>query len=261
MKNQTSEDKKRKIAEYLKRYDKVKIFKFPKRRDINMEQHFYFPREFIMYGRASKAALAVYPVLCSMADFNKNKWFQLSRENIAKMAGISSITVDKGIDDLVDQYFSSDKKLLKRKKVSDGKVRYCMYKVNFIRKDMIASSKDNLFIFHTCIITSGIWAKLSSRAKALYIAMRLAAVFDTELYFLDMDITSGERSEFPDEFRNRKCDYLIKYSISELCRAVNISTSKIQEVIQDLERHKLVEYMSDGLYKVYLKPKIKGKNV
>ena len=133
----------------------------------------------------SKSALQVYPVLCSRANFEENKWFQLSRENIAKMAGISHPTVSKGIEDLLE-YTINDKgnkiPFLEMKKQTEGKRHFYVYKISLPRKDEIKKWRGQYFIFHTCIINSGVWAILKPRAKLLYIAMRMKAFFDADLY-------------------------------------------------------------------------------
>ena len=74
---------------FAQKYDKTKTFKFPPKDKINMEKHFYFPKFIGHFQTISKAALAVYPVICSRANFDNNTWIQLPQEHIAKMAGVS----------------------------------------------------------------------------------------------------------------------------------------------------------------------------
>lgn len=255
------EKAKRKQAElFRQKYDKVKVFEFPKKNKINMEKHFYFPKflDTPCFQDLSKTALAVYTVLCSKADFEENNWFQISQENIAKMAGINPAQVKSGVEELINSRISIDSEnpLLERKMSNEGKRHFYMYRVGFIRKEMISVAEK--FIFHTCIIDTGIWAKLTTRAKALYLAMRTVAKFDQDLYNL---IEYGESPYIKvEDFRNRLWDVWDSSMISmaELCRWVNIESSNIRDVIQQLEKVYLIERV-DRYFKVYLKPEIENQ--
>ena len=96
---ETKEERLERVKQYFdKKYDKLKNIKFKNRRTVNMTKHFYLPKEFanateylprgqrgiVMNRRLSKSALALYPVLCSFADFTESNWFQVS---IQKMCG------------------------------------------------------------------------------------------------------------------------------------------------------------------------------
>ena len=253
--------------EFTRIYNKLKIYKFPPTKKINMEKHFYFPKIVGYFQNMSKAAMAVYPVICARANFDKNTWIQLSQKHIAQMAGVSINTATKGILDLMkDNYTLDDRNthipLLQRQKSIKGKRHFYIYQIGFIRKDMIRrwKGKDKFFIFHTCIIDSGVWATLKPRAKLLYLAMRTRASFNADLYSAieDIDLEDTGASNFYNtaEYRNRRWD-VCETSLAELCRMVNIDNSDILKAVQQLEHYRLVERIKP-VFKVYLKPKIKG---
>lgn len=269
---QKEQERQRKIKQekkFREKYDNPKVFEFLSPDKINMERHFYCPKgfvsltyfsvdrwgfEFCTNNRLSLPAIAVYPVLCSLADHVSNEWFQISRENIAKMSGLSHKTVDKGLENLTHLKLADDP-LLEREKRTEGKRHYYVYKVGFVRKDMIAVNKGNYFIFHTCIIDSGIWAQLSPRAKALYLAFRTKAKFEAEFYADFYDISLSELLPiYNEDYKDRKWD-VCRTSLAELCRMVGIESSNIKEALGQLEYHRLIEY-NESHSKIYLIPKI-----
>lgn len=95
------ERKRHEIKTVKELYDKPKKVKFKNRDGINIDDFRAIHKNIISYG-LSKSALAVYPVLCSRADFKEDKPFQISQRNIAKLAGISENSVRKGIKELED---------------------------------------------------------------------------------------------------------------------------------------------------------------
>lgn len=241
-------------------YDKTKIYKFPKQVDMN--RHFYIPKEFTRLEDLTKSAVAVYPVLCSMADFEENKWFHISRENIAKIAGITPITVDRGILSLMDCQFSFGSPVLRRELFTEGKRHFYNYKVTLIRKPMMEDHRGEFFIFHICIVTSRVWAGLSPRAKALYMVMRSMAKFDYEAYRYEKDLewtydADEIRNAYAEGYKDREWD-VCHVSMAELCRWVNINASHTGEVIKQLEHNRLIEFIDNGIYKVYLKPSMRN---
>ena len=225
--------------------------KFPVKK-INEERFVFLPKIYTI-GKLSKSALAIYPVLCSMANFDNNEWFHALQEDLKYASGLSYTQVRKAITKLIDL------KLLKQDKVTECKLHYYMYKVEFIRRSSLGERKKDAFIFHTCIIDSGVWAKLKPRAKALYIALRSAAKIDLqeycaleygmdyneELHELDKDV----RGEW---YRNRKWDICYDPLIN-FCQSVNISHQNILPVIKQLEKYVLVKRYSK-IFMVYLKP-------
>ncbi len=254
-KKQIEERKKEQEKDFRERYDKKRVYKFPPENEINMVKHFYFPK-FIVLNKLkrflafdmTKAALAVYPVLCSWADFEKDEWFHCSRENISTMAGITINTVEKGIENLILN------SLLERKKVTEGKRHFWLYRITFIRKGSIEKNKGDFFIFYTCIIHSGVWAKLTPRAKSLYLAMRSTAKLDFKIYCeIEEQVPFDNQLGYEEFYQMRKWD-LCDSSLSELARLVNITSINIQNTIKQLEQYKLIEKI-DQWIKVYLRPR------
>ncbi len=248
------EDRKR----FAEIYEAKKNYIFPPPEEINLTKHFYFPK-IIRPGSLSLKALAIYPVLCLQADFENDDWFQISQENIAKRSGLSVSTVIKAIEEL-SNCIVSEEPLLEKKITNKGSIRFYRYKMFFIRKNMLKDWENRFFVFHQCILDSSVWRDLKPRAKALYLAMRQQARFDKDLYFelqeLD-DLLCIEEFNFQDDYRNRKWD-LCSDSITGLCFLTGISASGIQEVIKQLEYHRLLERIGSA-FKVYLQPKIRQK--
>lgn len=247
---------------FKQKYNKPKDYVFPNIDDINMDRFFCFPK-FSEGFYMSNASIAIYPVLCLLSNFEDNEWFQISQKNIAKMAGVSINTVAKGITDLEKRYLYNEP-LLQKWKQTKVQRHYYVYKVNFIRKDDIKGYRGSYFIFHKCIIESGVWADLQPRAKALYVSMRMSAHFDELLYEevedLQIDVYSGDVSELYNEnYKYRKWD-VCNTPLTELCRNVNISPVNLRPIIEQLENHRLIEREYNHLYKVFLKPKIKEQN-
>lgn len=251
------EENKKKFAEL---YQAKKEYIFPQPEEIKLTKHFYFPK-IISLGRLSLKALSIYPVLCLQADFKKDEWFQISQENIAKRAGLSVSTVTKAIDELSNCRVSEEfLPLLEKKIINQGSVRLYLYKVFFIRKQLMEEWENQYFVFHQCIVDSAVWADLKPRAKVLYLIMRQQAHFDKVLYFeLEELGFLGEEVNFNfyDDYRNRKWD-LCSDSIARLSSLSHISVSGIQETIKQLEYHRLVERIGSA-FKVYLQPKIRQK--
>ncbi len=57
---------------FNQKYNKPKVYQFPKAIDIDMNRFFCFPKfgkEFYM----PKACIAIYPVLCLLSDFENDK--------------------------------------------------------------------------------------------------------------------------------------------------------------------------------------------
>jgi hypothetical protein len=266
---QRKRKKQRQDVRFKKKYDKPNVFNFPSIDEVNMDRHFYFPKIFnpgAFGSNMSKAAIAVYPVMCSRANFEHNDWFQISQENIAKMAGVSEPTVSEGVKHLVDNKYvmtTTDEAennitipLLERKMTTEGTRHFYLYRAGFIRKDMIHLWKGQYFLFYTCLIDSGIWANLLPRAKALYLAMRSNAKQDYQLY-RDVEEENGWEwmTSYEDYLQMRKWDVCIT-PLAELARRVNVDVSDSKNVLQQLEHCKLVERV-DRWFKVYLKPKIR----
>jgi hypothetical protein len=244
-------------------YNRTKIFEFPE--DVNMVKHFFCPKIFGPGGlgqEMNKAEMAVYPVLCSQANFERDDWFQLPQEHIAKMAGVSVEAVRHATRNLPDRQFEYIEKenpartipLAQGHKITEDARHFYIYKVGFIRRDMIEHCKGQYFIFYTHLIDSGIWAQLTLRAKCLYLALRNNAEQNIELYseIEEMYYDMSSQEEWNNYYEERTWD-ACRVPIAELCRNVNIEHTNIASAIEQLEHFYLIERI-DRFVKVYLKP-------
>jgi predicted transcriptional regulator len=246
---QNRERKKEQAEEFARLYDKTKKNPFPPKDKINMDKFVGLPKSLVKLG-LSKAALAVYPVLCSQADFETDDWFQISQDNIKTLSGYSIPSVKKALDELAET------ELVARRKISERGRNFYIYRVEFIRRHMLESGehKGNCVYFYTCIIDSGIWAKLKPRAKALYLSMRIFAEQDPETYSCIEGLAYDE-TNFDEYIRERKWD-VCTLPLAEMCRQVGIESSNNRDVLAELERHQLAEKVGRFI-KVYLKPRIR----
>ncbi len=249
-------EKKRKEREGEKRVlifgdmlNKSRKYKYKWKKVEDIDTFFCFPKPVLSDYGLSATGLSVYPILCCKADFEKNKWFELSQSKIGQLAGISSNTVSRGIRELVQAG------LVKRKMVMDGARQFYKYKVEFIRKPEIKEWEGQYFIFHTCIVESGAWANLKKpRDKVLYLGLRSEARFEMGIYKEIEDISQDDILEIKNNYSRRKGDFF-NGSLSELCRMTNIERSNIHGVIEQLEEHGMIGKYG-RYFMVYLKPEI-----
>ena len=233
---------------------------------VNTERRVFLPKLFGASGvKLSKAAVAVYPILCSLADFGKDGWVQVSQENISAMAGISIPTVRKAMRELRGAQYTAKKRegeklegtiakqfgfpLVRYRTHIKEKRQFYLYKVGFFRKAMLRGWKGNYHPFYTCIIESGIWAKLTPLTKALYLAMLCNAEQHYELYCKVEGVQNLTVEEY---WRHRKWD-VCWASLTELARQVDCSKNP-KICVEQLVRHGLVERVGKW-FKIYLKPK------
>jgi len=245
-----------KLDFYKRLYGKSKKYAFPPKEKINLEKHFYFPKSIVTEYQLSMRALSVYPVMCLKADFVYNKWFQITQEEIVAKSGISINTVHKALLEL------KNNDLLLTEKRNSGRRHFYVYKVRFIRKDLIEEYKNEYFTFNQSIVDSGTWADLSLRSKALYLAFRVQAIHDIDSLFYDEEIFNGSHIDYDglipryfDEYRHREYD-ICTTPISELCNIVGINSSNMKPIIEQLEKCGLIKKF-DECFEVYLKPKIR----
>ncbi len=239
--------------EFAMRYDRPKQVSFLDADSVNTDNFRAIPKDTITQG-LSQAALAVYPVLCAQADFEKNNTFQVSQQNIAVWAGITDNTVRKGIRDL------EAAGLLSREKFTEGTRHFYVYKVDFLRKPALdrKQHRGGAVYFYTCIVDNGIWASVSLGAKALYLILRAEGKQDLDLYNDIERVTAGEYRDYePVEFeeyvRNRKWD-VCNLSLAELGRTVGVGRLNVNAALGELERYGLTERV-DKWTKVYLRPR------
>ena len=236
----TQVKKKKKAQKKLlsENYNKLKIVIFKdEEAELNTKTYTILPKKIIQCN-LSKSALAVYPVMIAQVIFKKGKSFQISQANIAGLSGLTTETVKKALDELVE------KKLLKREMITDKARHYYVYKI--LGKNEIGIP------FHTCIIDNGIWAELKPRSKALYLSTRLKARQDMAEYSDETGIEYeyDERNRYLKEREWDRC----RKPLIDLCKIVNISLSAIQSIIAELEEYGLIEKYGKCI-QVYLKPK------
>ena len=249
---QEKEKKKKQRKEvFNQRYNATKKAKFIDKEDVNINTFRAIPKSVILELGLSKAALAIYPVLCAKADFEKNNFFQISQENIAFYSGVSESNVRKAIAEL------EGAGLLSKEKITEGTRHFYVYKVTFYRRPELEANEQrgNAIYFYNCIIDNGIWAKLKPRAKVLYLTMRAVAKQDIDLYsVIEGEDYGGDWTglNYDDYIRNRKWD-VCNISLSKLCRLAKIERTNLTPVLEELERYKLIERVGRWI-KVYLRP-------
>ena len=234
------------------------MYNRPKEKDfsdidqLNMDSFRAIPKSVILELGLSKVALAIYPVLCCEADFEKNEAFHISQANIARFAGVSENSVRNALKEL------ENAGLLTKEKVTDGTRHFYVYKVR--RSESEANEQCGEAInFYTCIIENGIWASLPLGAKAIYLFLRAEAKQDLDIYSKIEEIEAimaGEfygPMEYPEYIRNRKWD-ICETSLTKISRAVGVTRSKIGTYLETLERFKLIERV-DRWIMVYLRPR------
>jgi DNA-binding MarR family transcriptional regulator len=248
---QKEEKKKQQKEVFRQVYNRPKEKAFSDIDQLNMDRFRAIPKSVILELGLSKAALAVYPVLCCEADFEKDEAFQISQKNIARFAGVSENSVRNALKEL------ENAGLLTKEKVTDGPRHFYIYRVGFFRKPMLDETRQygGAIYFYNCIIDNGIWAELKPRAKVLYLTLRAVAKQDLELYsVIEGEDYGGDWTgvNYDDYIRNRKWD-VCDISLSKLCKVAKIERTNLTPILEELERYKLIERV-DRWIKVYLRP-------
>ena len=246
------EEKKKQQKEVFRQvYNRPKEKAFSDIDQLNMDSFRDIPKSVILELGLSKVALAVYPVLCCEADFEKDEAFHISQANIARFAGVSENSVRNALKEL------ENAGLLTKEKVTDGPRHFYVYKVR--RPESEANEQCGEAInFYTCIIENGIWASLPLGAKAIYLFLRAEAKRDLDIYSKIEEIEAIMAGEFygPMEYleyiRNRKWD-ICETSLTKISRVMGVARSKIGAYLEALERFRLIERV-DRWIMVYLKP-------
>jgi len=232
-------------------YDRPKERAFSDIDQLNMDSFRAIPKSVILDYGLSKAALAVYPVLCCEADFEKDEAFQISQANIALFAGVSENSVRNALKEL------ENAELLIKEKVTEGSRHFYIYRVGFFYKPILDKARQygGAIYFYNCIIENGIWASLPLGAKAIYLFLRAEAKQDLDIYSRIEAIMTGEFYEpweYPEYIMNRKWD-ICEASLTQISKAVRVERSKIGAYLEALERFRLIERV-DRWIKVYLRP-------
>jgi DNA-binding MarR family transcriptional regulator len=250
IRNQEAKRKQLQKEVFRQVYNRPKEKAFSDIDQLNMDSFRAIPKNIISY-ELSKAALAVYPVLCCEADFEKDEAFQISQKNIARFAGVSENSVRNALKEL------ENAGLLTKEKVTDGPRHFYIYRVGFFCKPILDKARQygGAIYFYTCIIENGIWAELKPRAKVLYLTLRAVAKQDLELYsVIEGEDYGGDWTgvNYDDYIRNRKWD-VCDISLSKLCKLAKIERTNLTPILEELERYKLIERVGEWT-KVYLKP-------
>ena len=248
---QKEEKKKQQKEVFRQVYNRPKEKAFSDIDQLNMDSFRAIPKSVILNYGLSKAALAIYPVLCAKADFEKNNSFQISQENIAFYSGVSESKVRRAIAEL------ERARLLSKEKITEGTRHFYVYKVTFYRRPELEANEQrgDAIYFYNCIIDNGIWAELKPRAKVLYLTLRAVAKQDLELYsVIEGENYGGDWNgvNYDDYIRNRKWD-VCDISLSKLCKLAKIERTNLTPILEELERYKLIERVGEWT-KVYLKP-------
>lgn len=166
-KEEKEEKKKQQKEVFEQVYNRPKEKAFSDIDQLNMDSFRAIPKSVILDYGLSKAALAVYPVLCCEADFEKDEAFQTSQKNIARFAGVSENSVRNALKEL------ENAGLLIKEKVTDGPRHFYIYRVGFFCKPILDKARQygGAIYFYNCIIDNGIWANLPLGAKAIYRSM------------------------------------------------------------------------------------------
>ena len=248
---QKEEKKKQQKEMFRQVYDRPKEKAFSDIDQLNMDSFRAIPKSVIQELGLSKAALAVYPVLCCEADFEKDEAFHISQKNIARFAGVSENSVRNALKEL------ENAGLLTKEKVTDGPRHFYVYKVR--RPESEANEQcgcGEAINFYTCIIENGIWASLPLGAKAIYLFLRAEAKQDFELYsFIEWEVYERDWTgvNYDDYIRNRRWD-ICETSLTKISRAVRVDRSKIGAYLEALERFRLIERVGRWI-EVYLRPR------
>lgn len=209
------------LAYYTGKYDKLNVWQ--PNTNPNMKNHRYLPNDFV-FKNISLTAKGIYPVLCCKADFKKHKQFQVSQENIGRMAGIKHpATIRKAVNELVDAGVVSAEFVQKER-------QYWIYDVNFVLIDEGTETdkfnrRGTFYRFNTAIIESGVWAKLTHRQQVFYEALRsVAKICSRELdyYFSEFgyEVTVAD-------FYSTYTTEMFMGSVSKLCKDAGISYNQI----------------------------------
>jgi len=253
--NEANRKRQRTLALFKQFYKQHKCYHLPDRKKC---ERLFLPKRYGVIDNAKplRVAIAVYPALCMQAARERGNWVHLSLENLAKMTGVSVPTAKKGVDNLTQWVAVKIKKHREREQIISTfpllEIRHGRrnaYKVGYVKRELVKEWRGNYFAFHTCIIESGVWAKLPPLAKALYLAMLCNAEQHHELY---CKVEGVQRLTVEEYYERRKWD-VCWTPLTELARQVGYSKNP-KKCVSQLVHCGLVERVGRW-FKVYLKPK------
>jgi len=237
------EKRKQGVAEVLQKiYNKPRTIEFVPVEELNMNLHVYIPK-FLKHSIQDWGlpSFALYPVLACRANYYEEMGFQISRDNIKKLTGMSLNSVDSGIGALLGSK-ADNRPILKRE--ADNKEGRDFYKYNVLINRISTKQGQNpkSAMFHRALVDSGVWASLPLRCKALYFALR-------QVSYWDPDIATALRVK--PEYRAERPFEVVTENISNLFKRVNMSPQRMEPVFKELEYWGLVERYK-GVMLVYM---------
>ena len=111
---------------------------------------------------------------------------------------------------------------------------------------------DDTFPFRRCIIYTGNWSQLTPTATALYPVMRYFGFFDFDTYVEEENI-DAELYEFKEIYQGRDFDFC-EADPDIMAEFAGISRRSMKPALDILEAKFLIEKISSGNWKVFLKP-------
>jgi len=238
------EEKRQKERKASKLEHKFKKAIFVKDSDTK-ENYRRLPKDIIKRISGENSASAVYPVLCMLSDFEKKEEVHISKEILCEYTGLCWRAVSKGLETL------KNLKVITLRKVK-GEYDFWLYEVEFYRKHQQQKEElKNSIEFNTFIIESRrkFWAKLSSKEKQLYLALRCRSNFDFDPQ-VGNDYLKGRKTHVIESWLGR---------ISNLCKDFSINPANVNRNLKHLEEQNLISILrnnkSTTILEIYLIPK------
>lgn len=249
-------------------YSKLGRYKVNFEHNLDMEHTYvYLSKEIVR--ELQNASLAVYVALACKAT-DQTKPLRISYEALAQLTGNSDKTVKKGVKQLEEM------DVFKREKVSRGGINQYEYSdIQFYQKGdiKVGIEEKDLFQFYKSLVYNGIWSKMTSEDKNVYIALRFLAKTYPHLYMhyehgdeFDEDVPEGWDHQlfFSDYYSDRKWDIVQETNLSnEIHNRTGLNSERMVTCFENLDRLRLFEPADednpeifygdyDHWYKVYL---------
>jgi len=261
--NEASRRRQKTLALFKQFYKQRKRFHFPDRKNIDMCERVYLPKRYGVIDNAKplRAAIAIYPALCMQAAREGGDWVHLPLENLAGATGVSVPTAKKGVINLTQWVAVKIKKHRGKEQIVSTlpllEIRHGRrnaYKVGYVKRELVKEWRGNHFAFHTCIIESGVWAKLTLLAKAVYFHMRICAEQDFDMYFATERDLPFSAKDYQQYYKQREWDSFYG-TLAYLAKQIGCDYDLLRtDTLKQLSSYGLVEQMG-GMFKVYLRPK------
>ena len=231
-------------------YDKPKTVVFKER--ANPYKFFAFSCE-DMLTEMTASAKGIYAALCCLSDFLVEKQIQVSIENIGVYTGLSDwTTIKKGLDELSSLHLIRGEKIINKR-------QYWIYSTDFIRKsDLENYQVREWFPFYSCIVETGVWAKLTPKAQSLYLTLRALAEFELESTDSDYGESLRGGDDFVSFYKNREYDSYAS-TWANLSNQSGIHYTSLKLLIAQLEEYGLVslaDWTTSCILNIYFRPSI-----